>query len=294
MKAVCSLTGLTPDTLRAWERRYQAVTPQREANGRRSYGPAEVERLRLLSLAVKAGHAIRKVATLTDEELRGRVDTWKKAKPDGEGEEALRGRLLQAVEEFDADACERLVATALAVYPVASVARSVLSPVLQEVGRRWETGEFSVAQERLLSSTLDRALMALMSALRQWNTGPELVLATLPGERHEFGLMMAALAASGVGVRSNYLGVDLPAEELARLVESRGARAVGLSIVLSPPVPEQAHELARLREFLAEDTEILVGGPGATDLRSQGRIPPGVRYVRDHDDLQDALRSILT
>src|SRR5918997_5056654 len=66
---VAERTGLSPDLLRVWERRYQAVEPSRSLDGQRAYSDADVERLRLLRLATLAGRSIRQVARLTSDEL---------------------------------------------------------------------------------------------------------------------------------------------------------------------------------------------------------------------------------
>src|SRR5918999_1138203 len=66
---VADRTGLSPDLLRGWERRYRAVEPSRSADGQRTYSDADIERLRLLRLATAAGRSIRQVARLASDEL---------------------------------------------------------------------------------------------------------------------------------------------------------------------------------------------------------------------------------
>jgi DNA-binding transcriptional MerR regulator len=69
IRAVARLTGLGIDTLRAWERRHNAVTPVRDERGR-LYSGADVKRLQLLSAAVDRGHAIGRLPALTDTSSR--------------------------------------------------------------------------------------------------------------------------------------------------------------------------------------------------------------------------------
>jgi DNA-binding transcriptional MerR regulator len=70
IKAITSLTGLTAETLRAWERRYDCITPQRNETGRRSYTQADLDKLKLLVSLTQNGHAISKIANLSCEELQ--------------------------------------------------------------------------------------------------------------------------------------------------------------------------------------------------------------------------------
>ena len=96
MKAACQLTGLSPDTLRAWERRYSAVQPKRDGNGRRVYERADVARLRLLRQAVDLGQPIHRVARLSTAELEGLSREARDREP-AHGLTDLVTRLLDAV-----------------------------------------------------------------------------------------------------------------------------------------------------------------------------------------------------
>ena len=71
--AVSRMTGVSPDALRIWERRYAAVSPQRSPGGGRLYGSQDVARLRLMKQLVDAGDAIGEVATLDLDALQGRT-----------------------------------------------------------------------------------------------------------------------------------------------------------------------------------------------------------------------------
>lgn len=67
---VSKITGINAHTIRAWEKRYNAVTPLRDHNGRRVYSQNEVDRLNLLSNLVQEGHAISEVAARETLELQ--------------------------------------------------------------------------------------------------------------------------------------------------------------------------------------------------------------------------------
>ncbi len=70
---VSHLTGIDPHTIRAWERRYQAIRPGRSEGGARLYSDHDVARLQLIKAAVDTGDAISTVAPLSDDELRSRL-----------------------------------------------------------------------------------------------------------------------------------------------------------------------------------------------------------------------------
>ncbi|MBV9262682.1 MAG: MerR family transcriptional regulator, partial [Candidatus Eremiobacteraeota bacterium] len=108
--AVAKLTGLSVDTLRAWERRYGAVTPRRDAGGVRRYNEEDVERLRLLRSATSMGNAIRHVAKLHDDQVRALVQGTTEASPDATG--PIVERIVQSIRRYDAWHAEELLTRA--------------------------------------------------------------------------------------------------------------------------------------------------------------------------------------
>jgi DNA-binding transcriptional MerR regulator len=71
--AVSRLTGIPPDTLRVWERRYELVSPLRSEGGGRLYSQEDVTRLSVIKRLVDSGHAIGTIAELSLEQLHERL-----------------------------------------------------------------------------------------------------------------------------------------------------------------------------------------------------------------------------
>jgi DNA-binding transcriptional MerR regulator/methylmalonyl-CoA mutase cobalamin-binding subunit len=273
--AVARLTGLSPHVLRAWERRYGAVQPLRTAGGTRRYRDADVARLRRLRAAVAAGHPIGEVAHASDEELQRRLDLVP-TQP-----EPPLGPLLDAIERLDAAAAERLLATQLAVLGPPRFVRLVASPLLHEVGRRWETGSFCIASEHLASAILRSLLGAALRHTRAAAQAPPVLFTTLPGEQHELGALMAAVTAVDAGGHPVFLGGNLPVDEIAEAAESVGAAAVAVG-VCRVNGGELGAALAALRAALPPHVELWLGGPGSAGLPR----PPHVALVPDSDELE--------
>src|SRR5690606_15950344 len=101
VKVAAELTGLTPETLRAWERRHEAVVPYREAGGRRLYDPAMIERLTRLHRLTTRGHPIRDLARLDDAALDALLEQTRQTGYGGL--EVLPGRMLDAVADYQVD-----------------------------------------------------------------------------------------------------------------------------------------------------------------------------------------------
>jgi DNA-binding transcriptional MerR regulator/methylmalonyl-CoA mutase cobalamin-binding subunit len=279
IKAVAEATGLTVETLRAWERRYRVIEPMRGAGGHRLYTARDVSRLRRLRETTARGHPIGKIAHLSNDALRRLLS-------DEDGEDAaarsLIERILAAVGKYRPTECDQAMAMAFALLSPLEAVRNVLSPALHEVGERWHRGEISIAQERIASNCARRQLWALLHTFNSVAKGPAVMFATLSGEHHELGILMYAMMAASLRLRAYYLGPDVPPEEAARCALKINATAVAISLVMHDRLHAAVAQLHTLRDRLPERVEIWLGGPALADLdastlpaRSICMIEPG-------------------
>ncbi len=274
MRVVAQRTGLTPDLLRAWEKRYRAVTPVRSAGGQRHYSEADIARLSLLVRATRGGRQIGQVAGLTNDEVKQIIEADERAAAldrapasDGPAPEAFLSSALIAVEAFDAYALEQTLRTAALRLPADDVLDQVIGPLLFTIGSLWHLGQLQPANEHLATTTIRRVL-TWMSEISAPPSGAPVVLVATPAHQvHELGAMLAATTASGNGWRVVYLGANLPAAELARAAQQVKAEAVALSIVYPLADPQVADELRRLREHLGPRVGLVVGGSGASSYQ---------------------------
>ncbi len=253
------LTGLSPELLRAWERRYGVVEPLRTPGGTRRYRASDLERLRLVKSAVDAGHRIGRVAHLADVELRDCASG-----DSAESPTRPLDAMLAALERLDAGGFQHLLGVQFAALGPREFTAQVASPLVVEIGRRWADGRLNVACEHLATAGLRSTFGAAMQPTARSLMGPRIVFGTPANERHELGLMMAALSALGAGANVVYLGADLPAEEILRAVETTGAAALAISIV-TLPAEDAKRSVAALRGGLPDHVPLWLGGAGATN-----------------------------
>jgi DNA-binding transcriptional MerR regulator/methylmalonyl-CoA mutase cobalamin-binding subunit len=289
LRTVSRLTGLSPDVIRAWERRYQVVAPQRGPRGARLYSSADVARLRLLKEVVRSGRAIGDVAKLKPAELA------RLSEPDGvavparhlaSGDTDAIAQTLAALARFDPVAVDQHLSEALIALGTRAFCRRIAAPLLEETGRRWSDGRLSVAEEHLLSGSL-RNLLAGVLRIRAAVGGPVVLLATPSGERHEFGLLLAGLTVADAGVTACYLGTDLPAAEISAAARRAQAVVVGLGIV-NGENHAAVEDVTRVERELPAGTELWLGGRCARDFGAQ---LPRSRAIVLHD-LDDAEREL--
>lgn len=291
--AASRICGVPPATLRAWERRYEVIQPRRDERGRRVYAPEDVERLRLLRRATELGHAISRLACLSAEEL-GRVCQACPAEaarePDGQLGH-LVARLLDAVERYRGDECDEVLGLAAMMLEPDVLVRDVVGPAMQAVGERWHRGELTTAQERLLSASVRRTLGSLVATYRRRAHGPVLVLATLPGEYHDIGLMVTALTAASEGLDCVYLGPDIPPLDMVAAAKATAARCVGLSCVTRSADRDLLAAITDLRARLPEACELWLGGCSTRCLDAEA-LPKGCVRLGEDGDLRRRARAL--
>jgi MerR family transcriptional regulator, light-induced transcriptional regulator len=278
LRTVAAMTGLTPDLIRAWEKRYAVVAPVRGARGARLYTAGDIAHLRLLARVVGAGRAIGDVAALRPAELEKLVaqrvsdgqglGSWRTPPP----REHFVPGVLERLERFDHAAVTRLLGDAVVGLGARTFVHEVAVPLVHRVGALWADGELPIAAEHLLTGTLRNLLASLLQ--RRAQTGRPVLLAAPAGERHEIGLLLVALVALDTGVNIAYLGVDLPAGEIVAAAQHVRARVVGLSVVAGVNRTHAVREIEAIQTALPADIELWLGGADA------GRAAADVKAFR--------------
>ena len=223
IRTVSEMTGVNAVTLRAWERRYGLIRPVRTPKGHRVYTRDDIELIREILDRLASGVSIGQVARDIEQNTaigQGEVDNiWGR----------YSERMVEAVTRFDDLALDNVYNDAMSLYPVDIVTTRLLMPLLQELGTRWESAAGSVAEEHFFSVYLRNKLGARFHHQNLKNTGPKLIVACLPGEHHEFGILLFALMAHSKGFQVILLGANLPVGELPHVVETTDGRAIVLA-----------------------------------------------------------------
>lgn len=278
LKAVTELLGITEHNLRAWERRYNAISPRRDESGRRVYSIEDVERLRLLIDLVNKGHAISNIASLNRNELEKLIqatahisDNRQSRFPSNQTAQSSVEATLEAVAQAKWARVSHLLQHAELQYNTRQFLTEFVSPLLRQLGDRVEHQELDIFHEHALSALLRQQLHQLLFPLQpDGDTGTRdiLVFATPEGEWHEFGILMAAVIANVNGFGVFYLGTNMPADSLARAAASAGAIGAVLGIT-SPtnvlPTTLIKKYLKQLDAALPNSCRLLLGGSRSSD-----------------------------
>lgn len=298
VRLVLKKTGLSADVLRAWERRYGAVRPERSTGGQRLYRTRDVARLERLRRLTILGHSIGQVARLSDPDLQSLLDRDLRPVASGTGladekaqaapPEDLRATCLRAVERMDAVLLDSTLRRAAIALGTLAFAERVVGPLVQQVGELWHRGTLRVGQEHLATATIRGVLSWLCRAAGSPQQGRTIVVATTSGQRHELGAMMAAAIASAEGWNVVYLGPDMPSADIASAAQATGAAAIALSFVFPATSKEVEEHVRELRGLVSPAIAVFVGG-SASDGVAARLEQLGATHVSSLARYRDAL-----
>jgi len=259
-------TGVSPDLLRAWERRYGLLRPERSDGGLRLYSTADVGRVRTMQHHLADGLAAAEAARLAGSAGNDEAAAVVLA-PD-----VARADLAAALDDLDEARAHAIFDRLLAQATLETVVGDIIVPYLHELGERWRSGAASVAQEHFASGLLRGRLLGLA---RGWGVGvgPLALLACLPREQHELGLIAFGLLLHTRGWRIVYLGPDTPLDT----VEALSADSKPDLIVLTALDRKRVTAVSDRLRALARRRPVAVGGTAAAGAASK---IPGVRALR--------------
>ncbi|RYD34595.1 MAG: MerR family transcriptional regulator [Verrucomicrobiaceae bacterium] len=272
LKLVCQRTGLSPQLVRTWEKRYAAVTPVRTDTHRRLYSEEEITRLDLLHQLTGKGHAISRIASLSEAELRRLLESaaslpFSAAGGHPKGDSDFFEGMFAAIESLDTsillDRLQQAVLQNGHSWVLENIAR-----LTGQIGDRWRSGSLRIAHEHLATAALRIFLGGFIQDAKPGPSAPLLLVCTPAGQHHDLGAFLAGAAACNVGWRVSFLGASLPSEEIAAAAIKTQAKAVALSIVYPADDPNLPRELEKLGNLLPLGVPVLIGGRSASSYHA--------------------------
>jgi methanogenic corrinoid protein MtbC1 len=286
IKAVVQATGISPSTLRAWERRYNIARPQRSDSGYRLYAERDVAVIRWLKAQVDAGMSISQavswlgtIVTDAGEMEQAILPTTGSGTPlhdslatslgnhreEVRGFNALQQDLIRALINYEEGEAELIVAEAFSMYSMEQVGEKLFMPVLMEMNERRERGELSITTEHFAGNYLIQRLGTLLRFIPN-GTGSSLIwVGCARAELHEVGALLLGIYLRRSGYHIHYLGQNLPADEpTIKDFVSEAKRQQPAIILFSVSTTQAAEELSYLASHIAQidDVPSIIGYSG--------------------------------
>jgi DNA-binding transcriptional MerR regulator len=266
IRVLSEKTGVAPTTLRAWERRYGLLKPQRTPKGHRLYNSNDVEAVNRIVNLLNENYTISKaINAIKLEEIQEKIETRSDPdKPNTDHWDEFHKRFLTAIEQFDEYKLDNIYNEALSLYPIDLVSSQILRPLLATLGQRWESRDAGIAEEHFFTSYLRNKVGARLHHISGKNQGRRILLACMPGEFHELGSLLFGLSAMSRGYRILFLGADLPLDQIRHVVETTEIDAVLLSAVNVTLRGQISRQLEKLAADLS--VPVMLGGTGAMNI----------------------------
>ena len=269
-------TGIGRDTLRIWERRYGFPTPERNAKGERVYSSAQIRRLQAIRRLLDQGLRPGKVVPLGEQALGELAGTLPQTASRPHAVNSVQERLIALASAGDLKAFNAALEQALACDGLRSFVLDTVAPLTGFVGELWAGGRLQIFEEHLLTRHLVQFLDVTMSRIGRPPGAPQILLATLPGEQHALGLLMAEALLWQAGTATLNLGTDVPMDQIVSAAKRTGVTTVALSFSACYPRGSIRGDLEELATHIPEGIAIWIGGAGVGRL---SRLPPSVQRM---------------
>lgn len=278
IKIVSNKTGLSMHVIRVWEKRYNAVTPERTETNRRLYSTEDILKLQLLNKAIDSGHNIGSIANLGLSELKNLVEEENGITNnaghniDEETNYIDTSEIVQSflshIKTLDVKRLELILQQASISMSRPALIDKVIVPIIEQIGENWRDGSIRIYHEHMATVVIRSFLSSLTNALEYELNAPSIIVTTLKGHIHELGAMIVAASAAAEGWKVVYLGPNLPVEEITAVAQSINAKLVCLSIVYPAGDLNIIQELEKFGQFLPPDISIVVGGRSALSYKN--------------------------
>lgn len=304
IKVVIQMTGINENTLRAWERRYKVVVPERGTDGRRLYSKKDVDKILMLWKLVQKGYLIGTLAGMTLPQIKkleldartseNQSQTSALSKDAGVLIEQVHlNTILDSLNKFNLESIQYSLQKARFELSPQAIISDLILPLLREVGIRVAEGQLSIAQEHLLSSLLRDHLGNLYQSMSPYDYKKKLksgkvLLTTREGDLHEFSILLAAILCRIHGFETYYLGPNMPVDDLAQACEQFKIDTVILGLASLPNQQEiisASDFIKRLDQLAPRKIQFLCGGTSkvSNSAIKSGRKLLNFSSIRDLD-----------
>jgi methanogenic corrinoid protein MtbC1 len=301
IRSVSQKTNISPETLRAWERRYGFPDPYRNPKGYRLYSEDEIAGLNWLRQQTESGMTIGQAVKLLNQLKESGQDPIHvlPRRPTGQLEpfqslDKIQKGLMEALLDLDEPRATELLNTAYAQHAVSDVLMDIIAPSMETLGELWHAGEIPIAVEHFATHLCRNYLIRSLEIDPTKEAKGQIITACAPGEWHEIGILILTVLLRHRGWWVTYLGANLSLERFSEVLKHLKPQLV----LFSASFPENAEALQGMVHILeklkAPRPLIGLGGPAfLIDPTLSNRIP-GTFFGPRADDAIDQIERLLT
>ena len=278
MSQVTHLTGIQAHTLRVWERRYDFVKAKRKESKFRYYTEDQLKILLKTSILLQNGFRISTIAKLEESEIDKQVEIVfnKTVEIKSDKIQALVLAMLSFKETLFNEIYDKTVISE----GVLATFTKVIYPFLNMLGGLWVYNKANPAQEHFMSNLIRQKLIAATEILAAPKAdAPIVVMFLLEGDHHELGLLLANFLAKQAGWKVLYLGVRVPASDIAAiLIQTKASVLFSTFTILNPSQQEKLFDIVQSH---GNATLLISGNMSVVDLIP---VNSGIKYLQNPYD----------
>ncbi|CAI6081041.1 HTH-type transcriptional repressor CarH [Paenibacillus sp. JJ-100] len=268
IKQVATMLGIQAVTLRAWENRYNAVTPERTESGYRMYTEENVADLRWLKEQIddhqtNISEAVR-MLKIRKENVHDTASPVPMAPTVPVVEEAytqMADQIYDSLYHFQGERANGLIDFGFTMYGYDSMFYHVLVPILVRVGDAWEEGRATVAQEHFMTQLISQRFYQFFHLFPIYPHLPKVLALCPEGEHHQVGLLLFSLFMRKNGAEVLYLGANTPEEGVFPILREQKIKLVCLSVTNSGLVNTCDQLISKIRDEFPH-IRFVLGGKG--------------------------------
>lgn len=216
IKDLENLSGIKAHTIRIWEQRYSFLKPQRTATNIRYYSNQELKVLLNISLLNKYGFKISHINRMSNDELREKTLTLSNGQAQ---QERMVNELIQHMVDLDIEAFEYVIDQFVAARGIEKAITFIIFPFLERIGILWLTDHINPAQEHIMTNIIrQKLLVGTENVITPFSLKTKVLLFMPENEHHELGLLFLQYLLKSKGVKTIYLGADVPVKDIEYVV----------------------------------------------------------------------------
>lgn len=296
IKVLSERTGVLPVTLRAWERRYDLLDPERLDNNYRLYSERDIQVIRWINDRMEDGLSISN-AVREYKKLR-RKDVWPEALPTIQAPQPTRTpqhppkyyaeKLYTALVDHREAQAKEILDDVQKMFDLRTVFLEILTPCLYQIGDAWYRGEIRIATEHYASNIIRGVLLNLLSAFPVYSNAPRILIGCAPEEFHELASLMLSVLLRREGYQVEFLGSDLPVEDLVAYAEDASSDMV----IISAGFERTARPLFKVQAMLNNLPTQPIFGYGGRYFNENPAVKNEIQGVFLGSNINDAIQIV--
>ena len=278
------LSGIKAHTIRIWEKRYNLLAPQRTGTNIRFYTDDDLRRILNVSLLVRHGFKISKVAQWSDQNIR---ETILELTQSGSTESDYIDRLLMYMINFDVAGFTNATNEVVEKMGMEEAISNVFFKLFTGIGTFWQIGSIFPAQEHFVTNIIRQKLIVEIDKMGVGNEKDSCFLFYLPeNEFHEMSLLFYSFLALKYGYRVIYLGQTVPFDDLKKIAAQVQIDYIFSAFIHSVEKEELENYLDELKNLFSRQKIFITGGQ---IQQYNPQLPRNMKVIRDYRDFKKYL-----